>query len=88
VDDLGIVALKADKTEEAPEIDQLLGALGNKSGTIPFYAIFPAGKPNQPILMDGILTPARIAEALRRAGPSKGKHLAEAGTQETAMQTR
>jgi thiol-disulfide isomerase/thioredoxin len=72
IDDLGIVALKADKTGPAPEADRLLGQLGNRAGSIPFYAIFPAGDPSKPIVLDGVFTsPERILDALRRAGPSR-----------------
>ena len=43
--------------------------LGNKSRSIPYYAIFPAGNPNQPITRDGVyLSPQPIIEALREAG--------------------
>ena len=67
----GIVTLKADKTTSAPEVDDLLRQLGNKSGSIPFYAIFPAGNPNKPILLDGVFTsPQPIIDALKKAGPS------------------
>jgi len=47
--------------------------LGNKSGSIPFYAIFPAQNPNEPILLDGVFSsPKPFIEALKRAGPSTG----------------
>ncbi len=39
----GIVALKADKAKSEKEINDILRKLGNTSGAIPFYAIFPAG---------------------------------------------
>ena len=69
----GIVTLKADKTHASPEVDDMLERLGNTGGALPFYAIFPAGDPNKPILLDGLFTsPKRIIEALRRAGPSRG----------------
>lgn len=68
----GVATLKADKTRPAADVDELLKALGNKAGSIPFYAIFPAGNPNQPILLDGLFTsPAAILHALKRAGPSR-----------------
>ena len=67
----GIATVKADKTRTTPEVDALLHSLGNAAGAIPFYAIFPAGEPNKPILLNGILTPSRILGELRRAGPSK-----------------
>ena len=52
--DQGIKALKADKTTDAPEIDQLLKALGNSNTQIPFYAVFPADTPNQPQTYSGL----------------------------------
>ncbi len=64
----GIVTLKADKTHTAPEVDELLRQLGNKGGSIPFYAIFPADNPNKPILMDGLLaSPAQIIAKFKAA---------------------
>jgi len=69
----GIVTLRADKTHAAPEVDDMLERLGNTGGALPYYAIFPAGNPNKPILLDGLLTsPKRIIEALKKAGPSRG----------------
>ncbi|MEE2989304.1 MAG: hypothetical protein VX715_01745 [Planctomycetota bacterium] len=67
-----IVMMKADKTKKSdwPEIDELLISLGNPSRQIPFYAIFPAGRPNEPILMNGVFTsPTAFIEKLREAGP-------------------
>ena len=67
-----IVMMKADKTKKSdwPEIDELLISLGNPSRQIPFYAIFPAGRPNEPILMNGVFaSPAAFIEKLREAGP-------------------
>ena len=65
--------MKADKTDPAPEVDDMLELLGNKGGAIPFYAIFPARNPNQPITLDGVFTsPQPILDALKKAGPSKG----------------
>ncbi|MBC8350808.1 MAG: hypothetical protein H8E66_02400 [Planctomycetes bacterium] len=67
----GIIALRADKTQPAPEIDRLMEQLGHQSGTIPFYAIFPAGSPNKPILLDGVYTsPKPFLEAFEKAGAS------------------
>ena len=54
----GIVALKADKTTSAPEIDQLLKALGNDTTQIPFYAIFPAEDRYQPQTYSGLFVSA------------------------------
>ncbi|MFB3107003.1 MAG: protein-disulfide reductase DsbD family protein, partial [Pseudomonadales bacterium] len=64
----GIATLKADKTQPAPEVDELLELLGNKAGSIPYYAVFPAGNPNRPILLDGLFTsPRPLLDALRKA---------------------
>ena len=69
----GIVPMKADKTRPSPEVDEMLELLGNKGRSIPFYAIFPADRPEEPILLDGVfLSPRPIVEALKRAGPSRG----------------
>lgn len=67
----GIATLRADKTRSAPEVDDLLVRLGNKNRQIPFLAVFPAGNPNRPILLDGVFTsPKPVLEALRKAGLS------------------
>jgi thiol:disulfide interchange protein len=74
VDENGIVTLVADKSHPNPDADLLLTKLGNHSRLIPYYAIFPAGNPNQPILLDGLITsPKPIIEALKKAGPSLDK---------------
>ena len=68
----GVVALRADKTKPAPEVDETLRRLGNKAASIPFYAIFPSDSSSKPILLDGLLTsPEPIVNALRQAGPSR-----------------
>lgn len=50
------VALRADKTEPNAEVDELLRKLGNSAASIPFYAVFPAGDPGNPVLLDGVFT--------------------------------
>ena len=67
-----IVMMKADKTKKAdwPEIDELLISLGNPSRQIPFYAIFPAGRPNEPIVMSGVFaSPAAFIRKLKEIVP-------------------
>lgn len=64
----GVVALKADKTESNPEADQLLRQLGNSAASIPFYAVFPADNPTEPILLDGVYaSPAPFVSAIESA---------------------
>ena len=70
----GVVALRADKTSPAPEVDETLHRLGNKAASIPFYAIFPGNSSIKPILLDGLLTnPGPIMHAVRQAGPSRAR---------------
>lgn len=66
----GIVAIKADKTQDNPEIDAFLEELGNPGAVIPFLAIFP-GDGSQPTTFDGPLTRKKVLDALKRAGSSK-----------------
>ena len=70
-----IVMMKADRTKKYdwPEIDELLISLGNPSRQIPFYAIFPAGRPNQPIVMNGVFTsPGAFIKKLKETIPKTG----------------
>lgn len=63
----GTVALRADKTESNPAVDELLRKLGNSAASIPFYAVFPANRPGEPILLDGVFaSPEPFVEALTR----------------------
>jgi thiol:disulfide interchange protein DsbD len=69
-----IVTLKADMTHGSPEADALKRRLGGSS--IPFYAVFPAATPYEPIVFDGPIGSvdyvlARFEQALsKRASPS------------------
>jgi thiol:disulfide interchange protein DsbD len=88
--DNGVVALRADKTKPAPEVDAALRRLGNKAASIPFYAIFPSKAPARPILLDGLLTsPEPITQALSKAGPSRAtmaRDLAQTSDSPTSRQ--
>ncbi len=71
----GVVPLLADWTDESEEIKRALEGLGSNS--IPVLAIFPAGKPTEPIIIrDLISSRAAVIDALKQAGPSR----ASAGT--------
>ena len=72
VDRLGVVTLKADKGRDLENVNAMLIELGRKSKAIPYYAIFPADNPNEPIFMEGLIFEDDVAEALNKAGPSKG----------------
>ena len=76
----GIVTIKADKTEDSPEIDQLLTELGNNAGAIPFYAIYPRGG-GEPIVLSNIITQGQLLNALKKAKSSDAaEELAAAST--------
>jgi len=71
-------------THSAPEASELLRQLGNRGGSIPFGAIFPADNPNKPILFDGLITsPAQIIAKFKLALGDEGVQ----PTSETAMAT-
>ena len=72
VDENEVVTLRADKTVDAPEVDQLLVELGNSARSIPYLAIYPAGG-GAPIILDGPITQKRILTAIKSAGPSKSQ---------------
>jgi thiol:disulfide interchange protein len=65
---LGVVPFKADYTLKDPQITEDLERFG-RSG-VPMYVIYPAGKPDQPILLDTIPTKSSVIRNLEKAGPS------------------
>ena len=64
-----IVTLQADWTHGQPEVTDMLKLLGSKQ--VPVIAIFPAGNPNEPIVLRGGYTRQTLLDALAKAGPSK-----------------
>lgn len=58
-------AFKADWTNRNPEITKLLAKFG-RSG-VPLYVVFPAGKPDAPIVLPEVITGGIVIEALNRA---------------------
>jgi thiol:disulfide interchange protein len=78
VDELGVVTMMADWTakQNPDEIGTMLRSLGYSS--IPLTAIFPAGDPESPILLDGLYSAARLHEELRNASGLAGAGEAEA----------
>ncbi|MBN2475894.1 MAG: thioredoxin family protein [Pirellulales bacterium] len=65
----GVVALQADWTHGQPEVSQMLELLGSKQ--VPVIAVFPAGRPNEPIVFRGGYVRQQLLDALKEAGPSK-----------------
>ena len=65
----GIVAVKADWTDESDAIKNKLAELNSNS--IPVLAIYPAGKgPEDVIILRDLVTQQQVLEALDKAGPS------------------
>ena len=72
-----VVTLQADWSNAAPEVTRLLSALIGKPH-VPVLAIFPAGDPNRPIVIEGLDPAFRtdqsqqvVLDALAKAGASK-----------------
>jgi thiol:disulfide interchange protein len=68
--DKKIVPLLADFTEGSEEITTTLESL--KSRSIPVLAIFPADRPNEPIVLRDLITRQQLLDAIEQAEPSKG----------------
>ena len=59
-----VLALKADMTLPDPVQDSLLRSLGSRS--IPFLAVFPGDRPDEPVVMRDILTKRKVIRALEQ----------------------
>ena len=58
---------KADKSQEAPEVDELLVELGNSATALPYYAMFRPGA--DPVHFNGVFWTARsFLEQLSKEG--------------------
>ena len=69
LDELNAVALLADWSKASPEIKKSLIELN--SASIPLLAIYPAGNPDEVIVLRDVITKSQLVEALEEAGPSK-----------------
>ena len=65
----GVLVMRADWTHSPPEVTRMLELLGSKQ--VPVLCIFPAGNPNEPIVLRGGYTKSTLLDALKKAGPSK-----------------
>lgn len=65
VEKLGVVPLIADYSDESPEIKEWLDRFGRDG--IPLTVIFPANRPNDPILLDGLISQRTLLEKLEEA---------------------
>ncbi|MEZ6069823.1 MAG: protein-disulfide reductase DsbD family protein [Pirellulales bacterium] len=69
VDRNGVVTLVADWTNLDPGVTEMLNLLG--ANQVPVLAIFPAGRPNEPIVLVDGYTQNQLLTKLNEAGPSK-----------------
>lgn len=60
----GIVALKADWTNQDPTIAKALAKFGRDS--VPLYVFYPAGEDNKPVVLPELITPGIVLSALGR----------------------
>jgi thiol:disulfide interchange protein DsbD len=65
----GILALKGDWTRQDPEITEVLRR-HDRAG-VPFYAVYPAGRPEDVIVLPEIINKKLVLESLEQAGPSR-----------------
>lgn len=67
-----VVTLQAQWDQAYPEYEETDALLSQLNSTqIPVVAIFPAGRPNQPIVLRGPYPRQKYVDALNEAGPSK-----------------
>jgi len=66
----GIVPMLADWTARGPEIGNLIEKLA-PGGSIPLAAVFPAGRPHEPVVMLGIVTRQQVIDNLAQAAPAE-----------------
>lgn len=64
-----VVAMKADWTSSNPDLEAELKRLGRKQ--IPVLAIYPAGNPNEVLVLDGLVWKSQVINTIAKGGPSK-----------------
>jgi suppressor for copper-sensitivity B len=67
---LGVVTLKADWSQDSPDVSAMLDILGSRQ--IPVIAVFSHSDPNHPAVFRGGYTQKDLLDALEKAGPSPG----------------
>ena len=68
---LNVQMIKADWTNRNAEITALLSSFG-RSG-VPLYVLFPAGRPDRPIVFPEIITVGLLMEKLEEAADTTGQ---------------
>ncbi|MEX0939513.1 MAG: thioredoxin family protein [Pirellulales bacterium] len=83
VDEYDVVPLLADWTDRSETIKQALAEL--QSISIPVLAIYPAGRPEEVIVLRDLVSQKQVIEALKQAGPSQPTGDGQTGASATAM---
>jgi suppressor for copper-sensitivity B len=69
VQENNVTPMLADWTDESPAIKEKLAEFQSQS--IPLLVIFPADKPDEPIVLRDVVTQSQVLAALNKAGPSR-----------------
>ncbi|MCA9256366.1 MAG: thioredoxin family protein, partial [Phycisphaerales bacterium] len=67
--ELRVVPFEADYTRRNPEMKKILKSYGRLG--VPLYLVFSPEKLDDPQILNDLLTPGAVEEALRKAGPSQ-----------------
>ncbi|MCA9257006.1 MAG: thioredoxin family protein, partial [Phycisphaerales bacterium] len=67
--DLKVIPFEADYTRRNPKMKKILQSYGRPG--VPLYLVFSPNQPDAPQVLDELLTPGAVADALKKAGPSK-----------------
>lgn len=67
--ELRVIPIEANYTNKDPKMKKIINAYGRAS--VPMYLVFTPFQPDSPQILDEVLTPGTVAEALKQAGPSK-----------------
>ena len=73
---LGVVPMLADWTARDAVTGRLIEKLA-PGASIPLAAVFPAGRPDQPIVMLGIVTRQQVVDNLAKASSPEATHRAD-----------
>lgn len=67
----GVLTLKGDWTRKDPEITEILRRHGRAG--VPFYAVFPAGRLSEVIVLPEVINKRLVIDSIERAGPSRAE---------------
>ena len=77
-EEIGVVAMRADKGVIPVEVEVKLTELGNPKQAIPFYAVYGPGL-SEPITFEGPITPSQVSSAIEAAkGTAASSQIADA----------